>query len=792
MGPTVKEFHVFPSIGKLLAKQNILILFTSHVSWNKLNKAIFERKQIKFVLPKLIMEFTSLLSSSIFLPINNTFFSVVNPNSIMSFYIKINDERPFYRQGDTISGEVQLTVGKRIPSAVNISLFLVGTEYIEWTEKRLVDIDKEVMEDTHAEQRKFLHSKAVQLWNTTPPLEKSMTSVDQIYSGLLARDNIPLSVKLEMRVKRIRELQSFKLHKQSIIMEKKTIIWASRQGQEDVDPGYFAWPFEFSIDSYGPTSYMYEGPEGTAFVKYVLHAHLQRGQTSLLDSIGDSLLNFFSGDPETIALSKDFIFKSCPLPQRDFLLEERNTKRIHTHEKTLFLRGGVINFSVAIGKNTYKTNEEMTFEVVLFHNTGTAIANFDMSLIQHNSWKDGNKEVVQFDSVIATQKFSMIATKDARFYQVYKFKIPPVTESSMIPNRLIGVSYSVDFVFPFGYEYPMIKFPIDLLDIDGCGFHPNENVYPIVSLDNLHVWKPDHLVNECMQCKAKFGLFNRKHHCRVCGGIFCGTCSTRKLVTLGSGDPKRVCDTCFQGQKSAIQQGHSPLESPLMKESLKLETSETNQILIESKLNGMVLSIVDTVNSENSTICMMKKNGSVEQLWYFKDGVIVNVKTKLVLGIKDMRGADLMLHVPTGEIHQKWKMEEDQFVNLANSLVLDIVGENASEGAPLCLYKKKEKQKNQSWILQMVTPGIKQRTEELTVPILHIPQEIHEEVLMHPLDSINISFHDPYVAQQQHTIYPTAPREDQPIPIIVSSFEHDQHGDTNSSFNMERQPVSQL
>lgn len=37
-------------------------------------------------------------------------------------------------------------------------------------------------------------------------------------------------------------------------------------------------------------------------------------------------------------------------------------------------------------------------------------------------------------------------------------------------------------------------------------------------------WLPDQMSKMCKICKCKFGLLNRKHHCRVCGDIFCSKC----------------------------------------------------------------------------------------------------------------------------------------------------------------------------------------------------------------------------------------------------------------------------
>eukprot|EP01126_Amoeba_proteus_P054474 TRINITY_DN6704_c0_g1_i9.p1 TRINITY_DN6704_c0_g1~~TRINITY_DN6704_c0_g1_i9.p1 ORF type:complete len:492 (-),score=147.03 TRINITY_DN6704_c0_g1_i9:199-1674(-) len=60
------------------------------------------------------------------------------------------------------------------------------------------------------------------------------------------------------------------------------------------------------------------------------------------------------------------------------------------------------------------------------------------------------------------------------------------------------------------------------------------------------VWVPDAEVKSCAVCDTKFTFTNRRHHCRDCGLIVCGTCSQNKKFIPKQGE-QRICDNCYFG-----------------------------------------------------------------------------------------------------------------------------------------------------------------------------------------------------------------------------------------------------
>ena len=59
-------------------------------------------------------------------------------------------------------------------------------------------------------------------------------------------------------------------------------------------------------------------------------------------------------------------------------------------------------------------------------------------------------------------------------------------------------------------------------------------------------WMPDSNCRECYDCGATFSTFKRKHHCRICGQIFCWKCCSEYVdgEFFGSKGDLRVCNYC--------------------------------------------------------------------------------------------------------------------------------------------------------------------------------------------------------------------------------------------------------
>lgn len=126
------------------------------------------------------------------------------------------------------------------------------------------------------------------------------------------------------------------------------------------------------------------------------------------------------------------------------------------------------------------------------------------------------------------------------------------------------------------------------------------------SLEDRQHWMPDRLCKHCYACDTPFTVFRRRHHCRICGQVFCNNCSgffVPSEPTEPNQNPTtktilRACKMCYDqvserrqieeeedvrkrrknleatpGQISTPVQGQPGVKSPSLQQSLNQEDS---------------------------------------------------------------------------------------------------------------------------------------------------------------------------------------------------------------------------
>ncbi|KAJ8621284.1 hypothetical protein MRB53_029813 [Persea americana] len=115
-------------------------------------------------------------------------------------------------------------------------------------------------------------------------------------------------------------------------------------------------------------------------------------------------------------------------------------------------------------------------------------------------------------------------------------------------------------------------------------------------------WMPDHSCRVCYECDSQFTVFNRKHHCRLCGRVFCAKCTTNS-IPAPSDDPSciredreriRVCNYCFKQWEQEV----AAIDNGIQLSSPGLSPSPSATSLASTKSSGTGNSI-STVGSSS-------------------------------------------------------------------------------------------------------------------------------------------------------------------------------------------------
>ncbi|KAF2210770.1 hypothetical protein CERZMDRAFT_106621 [Cercospora zeae-maydis SCOH1-5] len=132
----------------------------------------------------------------------------------------------------------------------------------------------------------------------------------------------------------------------------------------------------------------------------------------------------------------------------------------------------------------------------------------------------------------------------------------------------------------------------------------------------------------CMRCREKFTFTNRKHHCRNCGNVFCGTCSSKSLPLphLGIVQPVRVDDGCYA--KLVERARGMPQSPPAAPRTLWQGSSSAT--------------MADAPNSHATAECMQPRGARVTD-----DGFDADLKRALEMSLEESqapRGAGYVPH----------------------------------------------------------------------------------------------------------------------------------------------------
>lgn len=106
--------------------------------------------------------------------------------------------------------------------------------------------------------------------------------------------------------------------------------------------------------------------------------------------------------------------------------------------------------------------------------------------------------------------------------------------------------------------------------------------------EDKSLWVPDDQADTCFNCGKKFmSLFLRRHHCRICGNIFCKDCYI-KFFKVDKEKESKACEYC--------QEMHKKLIKILGESLIEYRDPQNNNKIFETKLYDYVKN--DKINTE--------------------------------------------------------------------------------------------------------------------------------------------------------------------------------------------------
>jgi hypothetical protein len=141
---------------------------------------------------------------------------------------------------------------------------------------------------------------------------------------------------------------------------------------------------------------------------------------------------------------------------------------------------------------------------------------------------------------------------------------------------------------------------------------------------NREEWVPDEEGSGCSVCHSVFSLTKRRHHCRKCGALVCGSCSDHFVALSGYSVEVRVCDPCEIGfREASIASEKMDITAQIsfsLKQALKGKSDETELF------NSLFLQTAEGIEIPNPTTAL-----KLDRIREFSDNIcfrLQNVMSK--------------------------------------------------------------------------------------------------------------------------------------------------------------------
>uniref|UniRef100_A0AAR2JNS8 Hepatocyte growth factor-regulated tyrosine kinase substrate n=1 Tax=Pygocentrus nattereri TaxID=42514 RepID=A0AAR2JNS8_PYGNA len=113
-----------------------------------------------------------------------------------------------------------------------------------------------------------------------------------------------------------------------------------------------------------------------------------------------------------------------------------------------------------------------------------------------------------------------------------------------VRNKILYLIQAWAHAFRNEPKYKVVQDTYQIMKVEGHVFPEFKESDAMFAAERAPDWVD---AEECHRCRVQFGVMTRKHHCRACGQIFCGKCSSKysTIPKFGIEKEVRVCEPCF-------------------------------------------------------------------------------------------------------------------------------------------------------------------------------------------------------------------------------------------------------
>lgn len=126
-----------------------------------------------------------------------------------------------------------------------------------------------------------------------------------------------------------------------------------------------------------------------------------------------------------------------------------------------------------------------------------------------------------------------------------------MTQHENVKNKMLELIQTWAHAFRDDHKHRAIKDTMNILKCEGHKFPELKEADAMFTADVAPEWTDGEV---CNRCRVVFSITQRKHHCRNCGEIFCGQCSSKssRIPRFGIEKEVRVCDGCYLNLQKPI------------------------------------------------------------------------------------------------------------------------------------------------------------------------------------------------------------------------------------------------